>query len=167
MLRRGLNTPLTSSAGRLFDAAAALIGLRQRSRFEGQAAMELEFAIGATSTDVTYPFQLVDRQAPAVVDWGPTIHALLDDVGRAVAASRIAARLHNTLVEMMVAAARHVGEVRVVLSGGCFQNPLLAEGLVSRLSPPFDVYLNRRVPPGDGGIALGQAAVAAAILKGR
>jgi hydrogenase maturation protein HypF len=161
MLRRRLNTPQTSSAGRIFDAVAAIVGLRQLSRFEGQAAMELEFAIGEVETDAAYPFLLADRRAPIVVDWEPMARAILDDVGRAVATGRIAARLHNTLVEMLVAVARRVGEERVVLSGGCFQNRYLAERAIERLAAEgFRPYWHQRVPPNDGGIALGQIVAA-------
>jgi hydrogenase maturation protein HypF len=161
MLRRGLNTPLTSSVGRLFDVVAALLDLRQRSCFEGQAAMELEFAIGTNATDDSYPLRLFDQQTPAVVDWEPMIHALLDDMSHAVATSQLASKVHNTLVEMVIGVARHVGEERVVLSGGCFQNRYLCERAIQRLRMEgFRPYWHQRVPPNDGSIALGQLVAA-------
>ena len=99
------------------------------------------------------------------------VEAIVEDLTAMVPSSIISARFHNTLAEATAlavesAAAAH-GALPVALSGGCFQNPRLAESLITRLSPRFDVFLNRRVPPGDGGIALGQAAVAAAFVKGR
>jgi hydrogenase maturation protein HypF len=161
MLRRELNTPLTSSAGRLFDAVAAIAGLRQRARFEGQAAMELEFAIGGLASDEVYPFRLCGDQT-TIVDWEPAIAALLDDVRRNRSIDQIAAAFHNTLVEMIVAAALRVAEERVVLSGGCFQNRYLTERTVRRLAAEgFRPYWHQRIPPNDGGIALGQIVAAA------
>jgi len=161
MLRRKLNTPFTSSAGRLFDAVAAILDVRQRTRFEGQAAMELEFAIDEVATDATYPFRIADDRLAIVVDWEPMIRELLVDLRRGSAIGQIAARFHNTLVEMMVVVARRVGEERVALSGGCFQNRYLAERAIRRLAAEgFRPYWHQRVSPNDGGIALGQAVAA-------
>jgi len=167
-MRRGLNAPVTTSAGRLFDAVASLAGLRQRSSFEGQAAMDLEFAIVPGIGDA-YPFALTgqaDRlgigtwQAPRlVIDWAPMIRAVADDAVRGVAAGIIAARAHNAMVEMIVAVAEAVNETAVVLSGGCFQNRYLIEHAVNRLRRAgFRPYWHQRVPPNDGGLALGQIA---------
>ncbi len=162
MLQRGVNAPLTSSAGRLFDAVASLIGLRQHVRFEGQAAMELEFALDGFATDETYPFHLESTEERATqsairVDWSPTIQAILADSQLGLAAGLIAAKFHNALVEMMVAMAQRVGEPKVALSGGCFQNRYLTERAVRRLRQEgFRPYWHQRVPPNDGGIALGQ-----------
>ena len=179
MLSKGLNAPITSSAGRLFDAVAALIGLRQRVAFEGQAAMELEFALDGVDTDAHYDFALtplsprpqgegagVRATTPLVLDWEPAIRAVLDDVRCGVSVGEIAARFHNTLVEMIIAVARRVGEPVVALTGGCFQNRYLTERTVRRLQAEgFHPVWHRRVPPNDGGIALGQA-VAALQIRG-
>ncbi|GIV16504.1 MAG: carbamoyltransferase [Armatimonadota bacterium] len=157
MLRQGVNVPITSSAGRLFDAVASLAGLRQVVNFEGQAAMELEFLTHGVHTDENYPFSLSEGGSPRVLDWSPMIQAMLQDVRHRVSPSLIAARFHNTLVEMMVAVARATGIQRVALSGGCFQNAYLTERAVRRLSEEgFRPYWHQRVPPNDGGIALGQ-----------
>lgn len=157
MLRRGVNAPTTSSAGRLFDAIASIAGIRQRCGYEGQAAIELESAIVAT--DDAYPIGLIDHGPTQVVDWGAMIGAIVDDARRGVSAGIIAARAHNALVESMVAVARHVGCDRIALSGGCFQNRYLAERATRRLDDEgFEVYRHQRVPPNDGGIALGQVA---------
>jgi len=161
-LRKGINTPRTSSVGRLFDAVAALIGLRQRCTFEGQAAMALEFAARNITSDECYPFEITPvttRQGAIerMIEWKPMIGALLkeDDV------QHIAAKFHNTLAAMIVAVAKQVGEPIVVMSGGCFQNRTLLEKSIQRLrSAGFTPYWPQRIPPNDGGIALGQIAAA-------
>ncbi|HXG00703.1 MAG TPA: carbamoyltransferase HypF [Bacteroidota bacterium] len=160
-LKRQTNSPCTSSVGRLFDAVASIIGLRQFVQFEGQAAMELEFALAETSGDA-YPLNIchenTDDGRMLVIDWEPMIRAVLDDVRTGTSRSLIAARFHNALVESMVAVAAKVNEQRVVLSGGCFQNRYLTERAVESLRQSgFRPYWHQRVPPNDGGIALGQA----------
>jgi hydrogenase maturation protein HypF len=165
MLVRGLNSPLTSSAGRLFDAVASIIGLRQEAGFEGQAAMELEFALDGVETDERYPVELVAPIAasnPAVVDWAMMIQWMLDDLRRQVSRALISAKFHNTLVEAILRVARYADCERVALTGGCFQNRYLTERAVGRLSQEgFRPYWHQRVPPNDGGIALGQVVAAA------
>ena len=167
-MAHGLNAPVTTSAGRLFDAIASLAGVRQRCSFEGQAAMELEFAITPGITD-RYPFALERgagrfaigpwRSPGLVIDWAPMVRAILSDVNNGAGQGVIAARAHNTMVEMIVAVAGHVGDTAVVLSGGCFQNRYLTEQAVTRLrAAGFRPYWHQRIPPNDGGIALGQIA---------
>jgi len=136
MLEREVNSPLTSSAGRLFDAVAALVGLRQEIRFEAQAAMMLEYAVDEAVTDA-YPLPMGKSQIsnlkpqPLVLDWGPLLEALLADVRQGAPVGVMAARFHNALVEGIVAVARAVGAERVALSGGCFQNRILLEPIVA------------------------------------
>jgi hydrogenase maturation protein HypF len=161
MLDRGVNCPRTSSAGRLFDAVAALVGRRGRVSFEGQAAMEIEFLAETLQDDGEprgYPLSGFENAAPPlIVDWRPMIEKVLDDLGAGTPRERIVAQFHWTLCAFMVAVARRVGENRVVLSGGCFQNRLLTEGAVRSLrAEGYRVYWHQRVPPNDGGIALGQ-----------
>jgi len=171
MLERGLNCPVTTSAGRLFDGVAALLGLRQTTSFEGQAAMELEFVADPTVRD-DYPFRIMMDATPAEnerpvleIDWRLTIQAVLHDL-LAPVESVIAARFHNTLAKVIVRVARKIGREVVVLSGGCFQNRLLTERAVDGLvKAGHRVLLHRQVPPGDGGISLGQVAIAAARLR--
>jgi len=169
-----VNSPVTTSAGRLFDAVASLVGLCQRSSFEGQAAMALEHAIDAR-TDEAYPFELTDRTdrfamgswqpPPWVLDWAPAIEALLRDVDARVPPGAIAARFHNTLADMIVAVATRIATPRVALTGGCFQNRYLIERAVMRLSASgFRPYWHQRVPPNDAGIAFGQVAACARAL---
>jgi len=161
MLRRKLNSPQTSSMGRLFDAVASLTGLRQQMRFEGQAAMELEFVLDGVETDEHYNLPLVTRHPSLVLDWSPMIEAILSDVQNGVASGRISAKFHNALAEAVVVVAKGIGERRVVLSGGCFQNRYLTERIVNRLREgKFQPYWHQRVPPNDGGIALGQVVAA-------
>ncbi len=184
MLNRQLNSPLTSSAGRLFDAVASLAGLRQRVRFEGQAAMELEFAIADSETAEAYPLPVrevalpsatslgadaipaADRRSPVpnpvfLLDWSELLRAVLADVSQNVPVGIVSARFHNALVEGIVAVARRIGQERVVLSGGCFQNLYLTERAIERLRHEgFRPYWHQRVPPNDGGISLGQLVAA-------
>jgi hydrogenase maturation protein HypF len=177
MLDQRLNSPLTSSAGRLFDAVASLSGLRQRSRFEGQAAMELEFAAEASTNTRAYPITLgppgpesaTSRHAPTrILDWAPLLAELIQDVIAKVPVGEIAARFHNGLVEAIVLVARTVCREKVVLTGGCFQNRRLLEQAIRRLEEEgFRAYWHQRVPTNDGGIALGQVVGARALLARR
>ena len=163
MLRQGVNAPLTSSAGRLFDAAASLLGLCQHNHFEGQAAMQLEFALEEACGDA-YPMDLIPGE-PATLDWGPMIAALLADQRAGLSLGRISARFHNGLVEGILAAARLAGLPQVALSGGCFQNQYLSERAITRLRQEgFRPHWHQRIPPNDGGIALGQLVAAGRIL---
>jgi hydrogenase maturation protein HypF len=162
MLTKGVSSPRTSSAGRLFDAVAAVTGVRQVARFEGQAAMELEFALDGVATDQAYE---VGEVRSTVVDWSALVLALLKDVGHGTPVSLISARFHNALVAIIVAVAHLVSETRVVLTGGCFQNRYLLEGAVHRLrAEGFEPYWHRQLPPNDGGIAVGQVLAAAQAL---
>jgi hydrogenase maturation protein HypF len=166
MLQRGLNSPKTSSVGRWFDAVAAILNLRQQTRFEGQAAMDLEFALAGVVTDKFYELPLVTRHDLCILDWVPVLAEILRDAQGGVSVGEIAAKFHNTLAEAIVAVARRLGQVRVALSGGCFQNRYLLERSVARLrAEAFQPYWHQRVPPNDGGIALGQ--VMAAVRAGR
>jgi hydrogenase maturation protein HypF len=157
MLARKINTPFTSSVGRLFDAVAAIVGLRQVTQFEGQAAMELEFALDGVQTDDVYPFGFWEGGPSLIIDWEPAVHALLADVRGGMPVAHMAARFHNTLAEIIVAVAGRLQQERIVLSGGCFQNRYLTERAVQRLrAEGFRPYWHQRIPPNDGGIPLGQ-----------
>lgn len=160
MLEKGINSPITSSAGRLFDAVAALIGLRQRTSFEGQAAMELEFCAIADASAAAYPFALTPND-PVVVDWEPAIDAVLRDLNAEVPRGIISTKFHKMLSSMILAVAEKFGEPRVILSGGCFQNRRLAETVVADLiAHDFQPFWHRQIPPNDGGISLGQVIAA-------
>jgi hydrogenase maturation protein HypF len=166
MLEKGLNAPLTSSAGRLFDAVAALIGLRKTVSFEGQSAMELEFAVDPKEKG-EYPFAIGSGE-PAVIDWQPMVEGILEDLRHGQRASAIAAKFHHTLAAIITHVALGVGEAQVVLTGGCFQNRTLTEECIRRLHEAgLRPYWHQRVPTNDGGIALGQIVAAAAVMKTR
>jgi hydrogenase maturation protein HypF len=171
LLEHGLNTPPTSSAGRLFDAVAALAGVpgSRRTTYEGQAAVELELAIREESGR-GYPFELLDSPEGWMIGTEGTIRGVVDDLLAGSGAAEISARFHRTVAEMVVAGCERVrdaGEARAVaLSGGTFQNVLLLEQTSELLEEQgFTIYRHRRVPANDGGIALGQAVLADSVLK--
>jgi hydrogenase maturation protein HypF len=165
MMERGVNSPLTSSCGRLFDAVAALGGIRQSVTYEAQAAIELEMAIENSVDDSAYPMTLVPDGSGWLIDTHALFHALVEDLGQGVALGKISRRFHNGLVEVFGRLAELLRERttldRVCLSGGTFQNVFLLESLCQRLeSWHFKVYTHSEVPAGDGGLSLGQALVA-------
>ncbi len=169
MLHQGLNSPRTSSAGRLFDAVASLIGVRQIARYEGQAAMELEWLAAQSAESGTYDFELIEPAnyaTSAELDWAPMVRGILDDLARRTKQDAMARKFHNTLAEMIARVADNHAGLPLALSGGCFQNRLLTELTVARLEAGgVKVYWHQRVPPNDGGIALGQVVAAARQLK--
>ena len=169
LARSGVASPLTTSAGRLFDAVAALCGVRAEVNYEGQAAVELEASLDPAEQGA-YPLPLTDQGAgPLVVDARPAVRAVMADLDRAVDVSAIAARFHNGLAAATAGACEVAAERRgtgtVVLSGGVFQNRCLLGRTASLLGQRgFRVLTPQRLPPNDGGIAYGQLAVAAATL---
>lgn len=183
MLVRGINAPATTSMGRLFDAIASLVGVRQRCGFEGQAAMDVEFAcseqpnLEQPSPEQPSPEQpslampslampiresrpsrgTRDSEPGWTVDWGPAVQAIMQRVQAGETVVRMLEEFHDALAEAIVGIARRCGLSRVVLTGGCFQNRRLAERAVTRLkSAGFSPFWHQRIPPNDGGIALGQ-----------
>jgi hydrogenase maturation protein HypF len=167
MLEKRIHTMETSSCGRLFDCVAALLGLHQVVSFEGQAAMALE-AI-ACSADEAYDFT-IEGQAPLQVDMRRMVRQIVDDVKRSQPADAISARFHNTLVALIENVCqrmrRDTGLNRVCLGGGCFQNTRLLRGSLDTLRRSgFEVFFPQRIPCNDGGIALGQAAIACDLLR--
>ncbi|HUI57238.1 MAG TPA: carbamoyltransferase HypF [Bryobacteraceae bacterium] len=168
MISTGVNTVPTSSCGRLFDAVAAIIGLRQEVNFEGQAAIELEMIAEEANQD-RYPFAIADTD-PWQVDFRPAIECIAREAVQGRPQAAISAQFHNTLAGATVEVCRRIGREsglqRVCLSGGTFQNMRLLGSVVAGLrGHGLEVYLHARVPPNDGGIALGQAAIAAESLK--
>jgi hydrogenase maturation protein HypF len=164
LMRNGTNAPLTTSLGRLFDAVAALCQLADISTYEGEAAMALEFAADGDEPNA-YPLPL-SESVPAVADWGPLVKAVLADRAAGVPVQRISGRFHNSLANLAVQLTRRFRYGRVMLTGGCFQNLVLSRKITNRLvEEGVKVYIHRNVPPGDGGIALGQIFVAAQKIK--
>jgi hydrogenase maturation protein HypF len=164
LARGGLASPVTSSMGRLFDAVAALCGLRTAVNYEGQAAAELE-GIADRGDEGVYPMPL--SVPPLMLDARPTVLAIIDDL--AAGPALISARLHNAVAAAAAAACARVAGERaldtVVLSGGVFQNRLLLERTMAALERDgLRVLVPRLLPPNDGGISYGQAAVAAALM---
>ena len=167
MMEKQLNSPLTSSLGRLFDAVAAIVGLRGRVAFEGQAAIQLEAIADDTETG-RYPFAWDDdASGPMIIPSAPMIQAVVEDVRDGRSPAVISARFHNTLVVLFDALCRELRNRtaidQVALSGGVFQNDRLLTGLSSALAKSgFTVLTHRLVPANDGGLSLGQAVIAAA-----
>jgi hydrogenase maturation protein HypF len=163
-----LSTPLARGVGRYFDGIGALVLGRRVATYEGQVAIAWNLVADPAEAGV-YPYD-VERDEVAVLDLRPLVRAVLEDLGSGCPAPTISGRFHNTIAratkELVHAAAMRAGRVPVVLTGGCFQNALLAERTVSLLEPKFRVYTHGEIPPGDGGIALGQALVADAIARG-
>jgi hydrogenase maturation protein HypF len=168
---RGLNASLTSSAGRLFDAVASLLGVRDRVEYEGQAAVELE-ALAEPRADRTYPTGLTDTDGTLVVRTHDLIRGVVDDLLHETPPATISARFHATLVDILLRVCTRIrqrtGVGAVALSGGVFQNAwLLGAALHALETAGFEVYSHRDVPANDGGLALGQAAVAARRMSGK
>lgn len=160
-LQKGFHTPLTCSAGRLFDAVAAITGVCTHAGFHAEAPMRLENAV-QMGTNASYPFQSGEE-----IDFRPTIRALVEDVRKKTPVPVMAARFHQTIIKMAVETvtglSRKTGCRQVILSGGSFQNRILLENLEKRLGQQgMEVYTHGEMPANDGGIALGQLAVAAA-----
>jgi len=167
MLSKKINSPITSSAGRLFDAVSSLLGICDRTNYEGQAAMMLEFAADWSETN-SYSFEIkksdkfqpeADEPLAQIVDWVPIISSIINDIRKDLKPSIISTKFHNTLSQVILEIAKKSGMKKVVLSGGCFQNALLTERTISLLQENnYKVYWHQRIPPNDGGIALGQIA---------
>ncbi|MCK5259893.1 MAG: carbamoyltransferase HypF [Candidatus Omnitrophica bacterium] len=159
MLDKKINAPVTSSVGRLFDATASILDINQTLRFEGQAAMALEYILDGTAVDDYYDFNVNrDKKEGYVLDWTDLFRGIIRDIRSDVSKPAVSAKFHNTLVEMAIDVAKKIGESRIVLSGGCFQNGYLTERMVDRLRDEgFKVYWHQLIPPNDGGISLGQA----------
>ena len=169
MIRQGVNTPLTSSCGRLFDSVAAIAGVRNYVAYEGQAAVELE-AAAEEDLERAYPFEIREKDGALQFLTAPIIRSVVADVNEGCSTGLISATFHNTLVALFLDVCERVRASRkfkqVVLSGGCFQNARLLVQLTESLeNQGFEVYSQAQVPGNDGGIALGQAVAADAMYK--
>jgi hydrogenase maturation protein HypF len=166
---RGINSPLTSGAGRLFDAVAALAGIRTHTTYEGQAAIDLEQAID-DSAEGSYGFDITWEENMMIFDWRQLIRDIVRDIRKGCSSGRIAAKFHRAVVQLLVDVAvlakKQYGSSKVALSGGVFQNAYLLHHGIARLQKSgFAVYANEQVPANDGGIAYGQAAAASWLMK--
>lgn len=158
MLVSKVNSPITSSAGRLFDAVASILNIYQTINFEGQAAMALEHAIGGVETEEYYSVEMIQAPAkPIVLDWAPLIEGVIMDVAEGMSNGIISAKFHNTLAAGIAAVAERVGEKKIVFSGGCFQNVYLLRKVSNMLEKlGYEPVVHRSLPTNDGGIAPGQ-----------
>jgi hydrogenase maturation protein HypF len=162
---RRINTPLTSSCGRLFDAASAVLGFQGEASYEGQAAIQLEMMAYGVDDGGSYPFAILERDEAMVVDLSDTWGGILHDLRAGVQAQVMAARFHNTVAQIIVhvcaGISQETGLRTVALSGGCFQNRLLFTGTANLLREAgFRVLTHHQVPCNDGGVSLGQAVIA-------
>jgi len=162
MLNKSINAPITSSMGRLFDGVASILGIRHQVSYEGQAAMELEAAITDLTINAAYSFELIPSSnktdnSPIVIDWTKIIEEILTDFVNQRPILEISAKFHNTLVEIVIAVAQHIGRKQIVLTGGCWQNKYLSEKAIARLKQEnFIPYWHRQIPCNDSGISVGQ-----------
>ena len=168
MITKGVNAPLTSSLGRLFDAVASIGGIRKRVNFEGQAAMELEM-LASEAVEANYDYEWDTGEVLRILP-APIIRGIVTDIQNGIPIAEISTKFHNTLIQMFAELCGVIRKKRdlnrVVLSGGCFQNATLLAGLIKALKKrDFEVFSHQQVPTNDGGIALGQAVVAAARLR--
>jgi hydrogenase maturation protein HypF len=160
-LRQSINSPPTSSMGRLFDTVAAITGLCTDASYDAEGAMLLEARVGEVTRDRVYPWE-GGRQ----IDTRPIIRAIMDDIGKKTPVQDIANSFHTTIIDMVAGTCHNLfcetGIKTVVLSGGCFQNRIIFEGCLRRLERDgFSVLSHCRVPCNDGGIAVGQLVAAA------
>ena len=168
MIEKDINAPKTSSLGRFFDGIAAMLGIRSHVAFEGQAAMELEMAAETWTGDL-YEYAWSSEE-PVQVDPHPIITGVVRDIEKGFPSSMVSGKFHATLMAMFTdlcqVIRKKTGLSRVALSGGCFQNAILLSGLLKRLDEKgFHVLTHENVPANDGGIALGQAVIADAIVR--
>ena len=164
-LRRGINTVKTSSAGRLFDGVAALLGLAEKNKFTGQAPMRLEQAARKVKTDHVFSYKIIETQSRdekcLVFDWEPMVKEIIMARERSENVNELAAAFHNTLAAASLEIVERLAVDRVGLTGGCFQNSYLTERIVGLLREKnIQPLIHRRLPPNDGGLSVGQAAIA-------
>jgi hydrogenase maturation protein HypF len=164
MIDRGINSPMTSAVGRLFDAVSAICSVRLRVNYEAQAAMEFQMLADEDESGV-YEFEIIDSMKPWRISFKRGIRGIVHDIESGIDVSKIAGKFHNTIARIICEVAKKMksetGINDVVLSGGVFQNALLVNKTMIELEKAgFKVYTHSKVPPNDGGLSLGQAVVA-------
>ncbi|MGA1867733.1 MAG: carbamoyltransferase HypF [bacterium] len=168
VLCKKINTPLTSSMGRLFDGVSALLGFHKKVSYEGQAAIRLEQCASLSNDQGIYPISLHQEKLPYVMEIAPVIQGIINDIHDDISLEVISRRFHNTVIRMteeaVLSISRRFSLQRIVMSGGCFQNRILCEGLMEQLTyKGMSVFIHQHVPTNDGGISLGQAVCAASV----
>lgn len=158
MLKHALNTPRTSSAGRLFDAVAMLLGLSSVCSFEAQSAMALETLAwkGKDTEYIEIPINIQEENRSHIVDWKPIIEFIIKHKNKGISSTRLANLFHQYLAHCIKQVANEVGISNVIVNGGCFQNRLLLEYTTQLLQPEHEVFFAEQIPPNDGCISLGQ-----------
>jgi hydrogenase maturation protein HypF len=158
LLDKKINSPLTSSVGRLFDGIASLINLKQNTSFEGQAAMDLENILSGTLTDDSYKFKIIKAEENNyIVDWRKVVLDIINDFTKNISRQNVSAKFHNALTDVIIDVSKISGIKQIVLSGGCFQNKYLIERTIDRLiEEGFKVFWQSEIPTNDAGISLGQ-----------
>ena len=171
MLNKNINCIKTTSVGRLFDAVSSILNICHHSTYEGQAAVELEYAAWEIENNEHYKTDIVkypenNGGGETIVDWAPMIKEILEDLQKNVSKNVAAVRFHNTLVDVIVKVAKKANRKTVVLSGGCFQNKYLTEKSMNCLrNEGFNVYSHKLLPSNDGGISVGQLVAAAKMIR--
>ncbi|MBI3753043.1 MAG: carbamoyltransferase HypF [Deltaproteobacteria bacterium] len=160
MFKTGFNSPFTTSAGRVFDAAGSLLGICHKAAYEGQGAMMLEDMAGG-NTGVAYHVEVIREDGINVFNWEPMFKAMLEDVLNGIDIKTISQNFHETLAQLILYAAKMAKDEKglnaVCLSGGVFQNKVLTERAVNLLKENgFNVYTHNALPPNDGGLSMGQ-----------
>jgi len=168
-VQAGINAPLCSSTGRLFDAVSALLGARLHTNYEGQAAIELE-QMARAGEQGEYPVEIAEEEGSLILNPDPLIAAIVEEIKKGTDPAIISARFHNAMARAIVGMATGMREAtgvsEIVLSGGVFQNHLLMGRAVDLLEQAdFKAYIHHKVPANDGGIALGQAFHALCVLR--
>jgi hydrogenase maturation protein HypF len=164
MIEKNINSPLTSSMGRLFDAVSSLLCIRDKVHYEGQAAVELE-TIAEGGVEEAYPFQIQKGEKPWVIDSADIVRGIVHDLMHGILPSHISGKFHSTIARLILETCERIRTVeglsRVALSGGVFQNTLLLSMAFEKLrASGFEVFIHHLVPTNDGGISLGQALIA-------
>ncbi|WP_372881698.1 carbamoyltransferase HypF [Psychromonas sp.] len=161
MLCNNINSPLTSSVGRLFDGLSSLLNFVQINSFEGEAAMRVEFAAQSESDKGVYDLPIDFSVTPNIIDWRPMLSAVIDDINHHIPPAVIAKRFHNSAAEVILHIAQHYAVPQVLLTGGCFQNGLLIETTVALLEKHgIKVLWHKKIPANDAGLCVGQVRAA-------
>jgi hydrogenase maturation protein HypF len=164
LLSKNINCFRTSSAGRLIDGVSWLLNLSTFSKFEGESAMKLEFEIARGITDY-YPFDITEGEV-LEINWHPIIKKILSDTRNKIPKGVVSAKFHNTLIQIIFTLALMLNRKKVLLSGGCFQNMYILNGVIDKLEGVnITPYWHQRIPTNDGGISFGQAAFVSAVLE--